>query len=177
MAQGLAIVCGVLMCWGAAPPARAQSQASEEVAVRVRFADSVVRNAVQRAVLGAAHRLQRPDCARVFSDFADRNGRPLLATLQASSMTAPRYLTAALWFVDGSEAPQCRTDSVTVAFTSVGSRVIQICGPRFTGRFERQSAAGEVLIIHELLHALGLEEDPASSVRITREVTRRCGGS
>jgi hypothetical protein len=173
----MAMMCGALICFGAPGPSRMEAQTSGEVAVRARFEDSVVRRAVQGAVLGAVRRLARSDCARVLTDFTDDSGRPLLETLQASSTTASRYLTEALWFVDGTDAPQCRSDAVTVAFTSVGSRVIHICGARFTGRFERQTAAGEILIIHELLHALGLAEDPGSSAAITRQVTRRCGGS
>jgi hypothetical protein len=40
-----------------------------------------------------------------------------------------------------------------------------------------RSTAAELLVIHELLHTLGLGENPPSSVDITRVVTSRCGGS
>jgi hypothetical protein len=34
----------------------------------------------------------------------------------------------------------------------------------------------ELVLIHELLHSLGLGENPPSSAEITRQVTKRCGG-
>jgi hypothetical protein len=34
-----------------------------------------------------------------------------------------------------------------------------------------------MIVIHELLHALGLGENPPLSVEITGQVMRRCGGS
>jgi len=52
--------------------------------------------------------------------------------------------------------------------------VIYVCGTRFTDRFARR-IAGEILLIHELLHALGLGENPPTSAHITDAVRIRCG--
>jgi len=52
--------------------------------------------------------------------------------------------------------------------------VIYVCGTRFINRFARK-AAGEILVIRELLHALGLGENPPTSAHITDAVLDRCG--
>jgi hypothetical protein len=57
----------------------------------------------------------------------------------------------------------------------VGDHVIRVCGSRFARRFARETTADEVVIIHELLHTLGLRENPPSSAQITKQVRRRCG--
>jgi hypothetical protein len=46
-----------------------------------------------------------------------------------------------------------------------------VCEPHFLA----PGSAGEIIIIHEVLHTLGLRENPPSSEEITRQVTRRCG--
>jgi hypothetical protein len=128
---------------------------------------------VKDAVEGAIRRLGRPKCQQLFTDFADPAGHPLSATLAASGKTPPESL-AALYFVEGDGSPQCHTDDTTAAFTLPGNRVIYVCGKRFTDRFARR-IAGEILLIHELLHALGLGENPPTSAHITDAVRIRCG--
>jgi hypothetical protein len=81
---------------------------------------------------------------------------------------------AALYFVEGDESVECHADGTRGAFTVPGNRVIYVCGTRFTDRFARR-IAGETLLIHELLHALGLGENPPTSAQITEAVRIRCG--
>jgi hypothetical protein len=142
----------------------------------VYLADATARGAVRRAVLGASLRLGRPSCQRIFTDFADESGKRLLANLEATTSTAPEYLLDRIWFVDGSDTPQCRHDTRTAAFTAAGDKVVRVCADRFASRFATETTAAEVIIIHELLHTLGLGENPPSTWEITRVVTKRCGG-
>jgi len=52
---------------------------------------------------------------------------------------------------------------------------VWIC-PRGNLGFRRPDAdAGSTALIHEMLHALGLHENPPSSLEITRHVVARCG--
>jgi hypothetical protein len=58
------------------------------------------------------------------------------------------------------------------AFTAGGAAVF-VCGTNF----ETQSrGARENALIHEMLHTLGLRENPPSSAEISRRVAERCGG-
>ena len=142
--------------------------------VRAYFTDGAIRGAVVRAVLGARLRLSRTGCRRVLTDFTDPGGRSLVASLDATGLEASEYVTERIWFVDGSDEPACVKPGETAAFTAVGSRVVHVCAARFA-RFRPHSAAAEVVLIHEILHTLGLGENPPSSAEITRQVTARCG--
>ena len=114
--------------------------------------------------------MRRPACARIFDDFSDGNGRPLREVLATLAMT-PMESTARAIFRDGRENVKCRTGSVA-AFTGPGSRVVFVCGNRF-GAIGRERA--ELIVIHELLHTLGLNERPPASGEIDRVVAERCG--
>ena len=72
------------------------------------------------------------------------------------------------------DAARCSADQRMVAYTAPGNRVIWICGERFADRFASSARRGAVLLIHELLHTLGLGENPPSSAAITDAVARRC---
>ena len=143
---------------------------------RLQLQNVILRGAVVRALAGAGQRLKRPKCEQVFRDFADESGAPLLSRLQASGQGAPQYLVEQMLFVEGENAPLCRRDASTAAFTSPGSVVVHVC-PAFADLALRDSTAAEVVVIHELLHTLGLGENPPSSRDITKQVTLRCGGS
>jgi len=172
---GSILLCGMLI------PVTATEQSELRVEHRasthVHLADPVARGAVARAVLGATLRLGRPGCHQIFTDFADGAGQRLLAPIDASARTAAEYLVERVWFVDGDDTLQCRNHPATVAFTVVGAHVIRICAARFAERFMRETTAADVVIIHELLHTLGLGENPPKSADITKQVTARCGGS
>ena len=125
---------------------------------------------VVAAIAGAMHRLESPSCQRVLTDFADERGRPLADNLSATGLTLPAYV-ARLYAVEGDRERGCANEG-TRAFTAPGSRVIYLCSAHFDRMSEIVSA--QMTIIHEILHTLGLGENPPSSDEITRRVTARC---
>jgi hypothetical protein len=141
----------------------------------VRLANAGMQEAVRRAVVGARDRLRRPDCQRVLTDFHDADGRPLADVLQASGLSASDYLVERVHFFDGDDAKACAGNEGVMAFTSPGSPIVRVCGTRFLERFPTASAMAEAVIIHEMLHTLGLGENPPTSVAITGQVLKRCG--
>lgn len=138
------------------------------------FLTGKARMVVNDALDGAVRRLARPQCQQLFTDFADPAGHALSDTLAASGKTAGESL-ADLYFVEGDGSPQCRANDWTAAFTVPRSRVIYVCGTQFADRFALKTSGGEILLIHELLHALGLGENPPTSAHITDAVRTRCG--
>ena len=137
------------------------------------FLDGKARMAVAAAVDGARLRLEDARCRTLLTEFGDADGRPLTAKLEATGQTAADYL-AGVYFVAGDER-RCRADDVTTAFTMPGSRVVHVCVNRFAERFAVKTRDGELLILHELLHTLGLMENPPSSTAISAVVRERCG--
>ena len=125
------------------------------------------------AMAGARRRLARPECQALFTDFVDRAGHTLAAVLGESGRTAAEYL-GDLYFVEGNTSAQCRRRPTLVAYTSANGRVVYLC-KRFMAYFSEKTSAGEILLIHELLHALGLGENPPTSDDITARVWARCG--
>ena len=127
---------------------------------------------ITRALRGALRKLQDPTCQQLLDDFTDRGGRPLRENLGASTPDA--YL-ARLTLRDG-EIPRgsrhCAS-SGAAAFTVDGAAVF-VCGTAFhtLGPGTRANA-----LIHEMLHTLGLRENPPSSAEITRRVAEHCGGA
>ena len=150
---------------------------SPREAPRIHMPDSPEQHLVRRSAMGARTRLERPECQRVLEDFRDTGGRPLLERLQPSALTPAAYLFDRVWFVDGADTPQCRRDPHVAAFTSPGHQVVRICTARFGRSFEDQTVAAEMIIIHEMLHTLGLGENPPTSQEITAQVRKRCGKS
>jgi hypothetical protein len=129
---------------------------------------------VRRAIDGARVRLGRATCDAVLDDFVDRAGRNLRDNLRAIERTAQQYLDE-IWFLDGTGFPIC-DHAYTAAFTTPGSRVVYVCSARF--RYVGDTLcgpSGEIIVIHEFLHSLGLGEDPPTSKQITEQVWKRCG--
>jgi len=126
---------------------------------------------ITRALRGALRKLQNPACQQLLDDFTDREGRPLRERLGPSTPDA--YL-ARLAIRDG-EIPKgsgrCAS-SGAAAFTLDGAAVF-VCGTSFQ---TQSRAARENAFIHEMLHTLGLRENPPSSAEISRRVAERCGG-
>jgi hypothetical protein len=65
-------------------------------------------------------------------------------------------------------------DPDTVAATERGSRVVFICPVRFVEIERGNPEYAEATLIHELLHSLGLGENPPRSREITQRVLSRC---
>lgn len=159
---------GLVHARPAAPPESSRS------APRVRLGDPIARFVLEQAILGARARLGRPRCLQVLTDFADQSGHSLTANIEASGATARDYLVERIWFSDGSEMPQCLKDPRVEAFTAAGYKVVYVCAARFA-KLATAISYAELLVIHELLHTLGLGENPPSSREITRRVAARCG--
>jgi hypothetical protein len=133
----------------------------------------MVRRQLQRAITGAAKRLSRCTCQTIFRDFRDDSGRPLDSKLDALHQSGAEYLYS-LRFVDSRDLSPCRADRHIAAFTERGSHVIHICGALFESELLHNPLTSEVLIIHELLHALGLGENPPTESEITHQIFARC---
>jgi hypothetical protein len=131
----------------------------------------VTRLAVILSVAGALQRLDAPVCREVLTDFRDATGRSLAERFESTGLTFREYV-AQLYAVSGDGEPQCAAGSI-VAFTKPGTRVIFICSAGFSALLRRRSNA-EVIVIHEILHTLGLGENPPTTNEITAHVRRRC---
>jgi hypothetical protein len=140
--------------------------------LRVYIGDPYVRDAARRVMDEAAHRLSFPECQQLLSDFADENGQPLHGKLTELGVSAVEYLRLII-FEDGTNRSRCREGRI-LAFTSPGSRVIYVCGRDFMRAAQREPEDVRAIVIHEMLHSLGLGENPPSSREITRRVRERC---
>jgi hypothetical protein len=155
----------------AAPAEAGASRPKEPYQIRVPHGAGT---AVRRAVLSVKRRLADQECRHVFSDFSSTAlGRPLGEVLDSWGRTPEEHL-ATLVFKDGSGKRTCASPDI-LAFTHVNSDTIYICAPQFTRAVEADPAFAEIVLIHELLHTLGLGENPPSSREITAGVTQRCG--
>jgi hypothetical protein len=165
----MAWVCAV----AASPDAEAADDALEAAPFRVRLPNNEVAQAVTRALAGADRLLAEPACQEVLTDFRDASGRTLKDALDGSDVTARGYLR---WIVfsDGRSLKGCSVKA-TLAVTEPGSRVVFICPTAFVEAVWGNPEKAEAMLIHEMLHSLGLGENPPSSRDITRRVRARCG--
>ena len=135
---------------------------------------STARFTVQRAVWAAAQRLACPQCANVLSDFRDAGGRTIRARLDLLGETPGHYLRR----ITFREAVDHRChDPEKLAFTSVGSPEVFICSTQFWRKYQEDPRYIEAVIIHEMMHTLGLGENPPSSSEISARVRKRCWSS
>lgn len=137
----------------------------------VRLAGRWYEEPVRRAVRGASARLGEASCAAVLGAFRDAAGRPLTERLSELGLGASAYARLVLFYDGGSDAP-CRRPG-TYAFTSPGSRVVRAC-PALGRLAVAAPGRAEAVVIHEVLHSLGLDDDAPSSDEITAAVERRC---
>src|SRR5215831_1795392 len=121
---------------------------------------------VRQAIAAATKRLERPACAGLLTEFQASDGLPLAAHLAERSVTPAEYLST-LWFADGDDQRLCRQVAGPVAFTAPGHPVVYICGMHFLSTYRRNPRYAEILVIHEMLHAAGLGENPPSSEQIS----------
>jgi hypothetical protein len=133
----------------------------------------MVRTQLQRAIAGAGRRVSRCECQAIFQDFRDASGQSLDSRLAMLKQSGDEYLYA-LRFVDSRDSAHCRPDRHIAAFTEPGSHVIHICGAMFETELVHDPVTSEILIIHELLHSLGLGENPPTESEITHQVFARC---
>ena len=138
---------------------------------QVRFQGKHYGERVRRAVEGAARRLQSPACQAVLGDFEDA-GTSLDTALESRGVSLRGWL-GRVYFYDGQGQPLCE-ESRVLALTVPGSRVVHVCRS-FVEQPPSDPRIAELAVIHELLHTLGLPENPPSSAEINRRVAERCG--
>jgi hypothetical protein len=134
--------------------------------------------ALERARVGAAKRLLDPACQKVLTDFSDAHGRTLRENLRDRGLSVADYLQT-ISFVDGSATRSCKQTFVLMV-ASRGVPSVSVC--RGDGRaMSRLAQTGfrnpwlvESILIHEMLHTLGLGENPPTSQHITWQVQQRC---
>jgi hypothetical protein len=134
--------------------------------------DVYTRDAAKRSLSRAHEWLAKPACQSLFSEFHDERGLPLTERLRDLSATPQSYLQL-VYFLDGEQSRACNVDRV-LAFTEPGSRVVYLCGRYFERATRRDAREVQATIIHEVLHSLGLGENPPSPAHITDRVRRLC---
>jgi len=163
------VACAVAWVWSSVLAIGLAASPSDPPA-RVQMAQGPEQRWALTAVEGAARRLSDPRCQQVLSDFTDATGLTLLEGLATRRLSPLDHLHE-VWFLKGDAQPLCN-NRTTSAFTVPGGRLVFMC-PRL---FHRQVGKyDELLLIHEILHTLGLGENPPSSDAITRQVAKRCG--
>jgi len=128
-------------------------------------------SAVDRARKGAVKKLESAECQKVFTDFADTKGRSLQQNLDEWGASPAEYVDL-IPFLDGSSQPLCRKTK-TALVASPGVRRVYVC-QAFADVQLRQPGIAESMVIHEILHTLGLGENPPTSIEITQRVESRC---
>jgi hypothetical protein len=134
--------------------------------------------ALQRLRARASERLREPECQRVLDDFTDAAGRTLRARLLQRGLSPHEQLDA-ITFVAGSSSGTCRSGQVLLV-ANPGRSVVQVCpapgqsASRLALMEFRNPHLADFALIHEMLHTLGLGENPPSSHAITQAVKRRC---
>ena len=127
--------------------------------------------AVERARKGAVRKLESAECQKVFTDFADAKGRSLRQNLEEWGASPTEYVDL-IPFLDGSSQPLCRKTK-TALVANPGVRRVYVC-QAFADLQLHQPGIAESMVIHEILHTLGLGENPPTSIEITQRVESRC---
>jgi|GEM_PF-3025613 len=148
-------------------PSEASGQEGEAVRVDPSFGPRVA-----EAVGEAARRLDTPSCALVLSDYVDaKSGLTLAENLSATGRTASEHVES-LWFRGASRLRPFAGRRV-FAFTVPASSVVYLCREDLL-RIQNQPRLLTAIVLHEVLHTLGLRDDHPSSVSITERVLDRC---
>ncbi len=165
-------ILGVAVFFALTLTASAQTAGGEAVSV-LGVKNPFLLSAANDAVSLALRKLEAPGCQQVFSDFRDGAGRPLQARLDAIDHTGASFLKI-LRFANGERLLPCQSRGILAA-TTPNSHVIFLCGLQFFEKEHRDPDFAAALVIHELLHSLGLRENPPASNEITARVLERCG--
>ena len=150
----------------------AAAPAASANVVKVRFRSRARGEVARKAVSGAVRRLASDECRALLADFQDASGVQLDARLEASGASLEQWI-GGVYFYEGTAERSCDRRGV-MAVTQVGSHVVYLC-PAFVEQQHRDPGLAEALVIHELLHTMGLAENPPTSLEINRRVFERCG--
>jgi hypothetical protein len=140
-------------------------------ASRTYVLSSVLAATLDRAREGAALKLERAECQGLLLEFRDGAGRPLAERLARFESSPAEYLRM-IAFLDGSTHRLCRSGRAEL-FALPGTARVFVCHS-FAQSQVRDPWTAENMVIHEMLHTLGLGENPPTSEEITRRVNGRC---
>jgi hypothetical protein len=127
---------------------------------------------VARARDRAGRSLEDPECQKILADFKDAEGRTLRENLDARFGVPPAEYLRMIPFLDGSPQRLCRWSKVDLVTTPGVARIF-VCG-QFARTETSDPWTAEAIVIHEMLHTLGLGENPPTSTEITKRVKGRC---
>ena len=153
-------------------PPQPSEQPTDLPWTRVYIDDAFTGDAARRALRGASERLGEPACQLVLSEFQDGRGLPLSEKLGELGVSPEGYLRLVI-FHDAGGSPQCGKPGV-LAFTIRNSRIVYLCGRDFERAERRDPREMQVTIIHEMLHSLGLGENPPSPRDINFRILQLC---
>ena len=125
----------------------------------VHIPDPVARRVTIQALEAAFERLDSEQCRQILTDFPEQD-HLLTDTLFVLAVDIRTYLTM-LVFIDDSRNRYCV--SGVIAFTVPGSRVVRVCVDELKATWTRNPEHTIASFIHEVLHTLGLGENPPSS--------------
>ena len=160
------------VCLGAGVAFGRAARAGDAPGLKSQLPSHATRGALERVSGRVLLKLESEECRRVFSDYADAQGRLLQENLDALGLTPAGYLRTIL-FKDGRQHVRCRNPRV-MAFTSPGSRVVFLCPTQFENAARQNQVRTTAIVIHEAMHTLGLGENPPSTEEITHGVLARC---
>ena len=149
------------------------AEPAEPVTFKARIANKATAAAVERSFAGAVERLSEPRCQSVLREFKDASGRTLADGLEATGRTLQEHMDTLL-FYEGSGERRCGVKGTLAVTASPGSRVVFICGDAFLHTAFLDQELADVTIIHEMLHTLGLGENPPTPREITARVRSHC---
>jgi hypothetical protein len=129
--------------------------------------DPIVASKLRHAMDAASELLEDESCEGLVDEFKDRHGRPLRDQLVRLGVDVTEYLELIL-FREGA----ARGDAI--AYTSPGSRVVFVHGPSVERTAVNNPPHLVATVIHEMLHTLGLGENPPTSAEITARIMLRC---
>lgn len=155
----------------AADPEPSRASVAESTA-RLRVPDVAIAWPLRQAINGAHRRLEDPACQEVFSDFRALDGTLLSDVLDERQLTPQEHL-GRLAFWDGSHLRQCRRPGIAFV-TGPGYAIVYVCPGGFRG-LTRDPGKAQATVIHEVLHTLGMGENPPTPREITDRVIERCG--
>ena len=138
----------------------------------IHIPDPVARRVTIAALEAASAQFADGDCRKIFTDFEDGDGRSLADRLSAVAVDIHAYLRM-VTFIDDTQHKMCVTGAL--AFTNPGSRVVRVCVEELKRIDAHRHDYVVASLIHEILHTLGLGENPPSSREITARVLARCG--
>lgn len=121
----------------------------------------------------ASEHLRGVACRALFEELDDFTGRPVARRLEEAGRSPSAHL-ARLRFVESAGGP-CARDASIAAWSVAGDGLVRVCPGRFVRVALRDAREAAAILIHELLHTLGVTLDAAAHGSLTAAVRRRCG--